>query len=109
MGRAGIEPATHGFSEHCPISRKYLNSSALSFQYSDGAVLALQIDRELTLLRNIFRQMSDLDRAAFIEKITRTERLRCLPEREKKDTSASVRQKGQIPRARSSNFRFYSS
>jgi len=68
MGRAGIEPATHGFSGH-GSSRSNLNGDGdLTKLTPNGAALALQSTPELRELIDLWPSLSKAERTAILAK-----------------------------------------
>jgi len=66
MGRAGIEPATHGFSDSQPLSGNDSRSNDLELVASLGAAQALHFKKELVEITRAWAQLSPFDRRAVL-------------------------------------------
>jgi len=66
MGRAGIEPATHGFSGHTPVKGNASSANDLADASICGAARALQLGPDLQEIIDGWDQLSAADRAAVL-------------------------------------------
>jgi hypothetical protein len=66
MGRAGIEPATHGFSGHIQGKGNVTSANELAHVGICGAALALQVGADLQEIIESWQQLSAADRAAIL-------------------------------------------
>ncbi len=71
MGRAGIEPATHGFSGHSPSNDKISSADNLTNFIACSAALALQLTSDLREIIESWSGLSAADRAAVLAFVRR--------------------------------------
>jgi len=69
MGRAGIEPATHGFSGHPSAESNASQTDNLANPQFDSAALALQFTPELQEILESWPRLSTADRSAVLAKV----------------------------------------
>jgi hypothetical protein len=69
MGRAGIEPATHGFSGQTQETSNATSANELDHASICGAALALQVGADFQEIVEGWQQLSAADRVAVLRMI----------------------------------------